>query len=298
MTRVTTCTLRKVDHQGFHIHADVRENAGPQRLKDAEPPPGGFVPPRLISYERTTTADIVLNPAFCFPVAATVSGSGVTRIRGTDANGNSGLVDIHNSVTWTFAAVDVIPAGAGALLYRNDDGTIWVLLGYDKNHRVWCDFGGGYIGGKYIGDEYIDDHGDIRTTAMRELKEETRDVYGDTVPVTLLEPYQAAVPYFQYVCQVPFRRVSVLMGSSPQKKSPGYDEMISYMWIPLETLFDAVNARPNKDDYRDIELPKEYILSDVMPGKHRPIRQILRAELAETLDTFRTHADLRDKYFK
>nr|VFJ89787.1 MAG: hypothetical protein BECKH772A_GA0070896_1001727 [Candidatus Kentron sp. H]VFJ91340.1 MAG: hypothetical protein BECKH772B_GA0070898_1001627 [Candidatus Kentron sp. H]VFJ97866.1 MAG: hypothetical protein BECKH772C_GA0070978_1001627 [Candidatus Kentron sp. H] len=177
---------------------------------------------------------------------------------------------------------------AGVLLYSRFGGKIWVLLGHEENFEVWSDFGG---------KEKLEDSDDPKATAMRELMEETRCVYGKKegcllnsgkgIHVDLGEPYKVENKdsnYHQYIAEVPFVSIPTLMRSKAIEDT-GMD---AYMWIPLDTLFSLVKDRQNKGKYTNIELPEKYV------PRSKNKSRILRKELARTLDKLR-HA--KERYF-
>lgn len=158
---------------------------------------------------------------------------------------------------------------------------------------------------------------------MRELKQETRYVYGKEIQVALGSPYQAG-SYSQYFAKIPFRPVSYLMRSNLKdlaQQEPYDREMNAYMWIPLDVLLgvvlDAVGKRGDvseSEKYKEIPLPEKYIPYGVMDTEHgeyrlpygskphrhccKPVRNILRKELAETLHKLAKNEHLRGKYIK
>ncbi|MCK6622657.1 MAG: NUDIX hydrolase [Calditrichia bacterium] len=175
---------------------------------------------------------------------------------------------------WTYSsiAIELTGSSAGALLYFKQNGKIWVLLGYDRNYGCWCDFGG-----KSEGSEKPEN------TALRELREETRYIYGDSIPVTLAGYYQSGV-YRQYVVEVPYCPEMVLLNASVSPEDDPALEMIAYIWIPLVDLCKAIKAA--KKNYDNVELPPKYSAKCYLlhSGKIPIPDRKFRKESAKTLD--------------
>ncbi len=180
---------------------------------------------------------------------------------------------------------------AGVFLYFKDGNQTWVLLGHDGSYGNWSDFGGGK--------KNIDSS--LKDTALRELGEETRFIYGNTIPVELEEPYETGKNknYLQYFAKIPFTPIPILCRSSPNKLLSDETEVNAYMWIPLESLLNVVQNKPNKNDYRDIKLPENYIPKDKVPYvRERSVEPYLREELAKTLDMFNKNKGLMINFIK
>ncbi|MDP6719751.1 MAG: NUDIX domain-containing protein, partial [Pirellulaceae bacterium] len=167
------------------------------------------------------------------------------------------------------------------LVYFTDGSETWTLLGYDHHYKVWCAFGGGKKGDKHSSD-----------IALRELKEETRYVYGERIPVELENPFEEK-EYHTYLASVPFQPVPVLLRASPERTSKDDNEMSAYIWIPLDELVAAVENCPDKEKFDGIDLPEKFMPLAWRKGRAKPNRK-LRSAFARTLDKLKAEGRLAD----
>ncbi len=137
--------------------------------------------------------------------------------------------------------------GGGVLLYFKDGETVWLLLGYERS-GYWCDFGGGCW-----------QEETTQEAALRELKEETRNVFGDADTLVKLElgeaknqsrslnRFQVEVQYDQYLVKTKYVPTTLIL-NNPVPDIDAYKEVQNYAWIPLSEIQRALSVRKSEAD--------------------------------------------------
>lgn len=152
-------------------------------------------------------------------------------------------------MTGTTACTATEPFAAGAIIYGERDGEIFLLLA-DHVHQ---DRGWGSFGGKREGKS-------VRDTAVAEAHEETGGYYPKDV---LYEAIKADAPFasnpsgtfVSYVIKMEMAPIEELAKRAKRHENPYFRERRPYAWIPLSVVLDVAASETR-------EIPAQYLPED------------------------------------